>query len=112
MAGEIQAIKVQDAAQLWNLPRPESSGGGALGIRSDGNLLAATLGLRSIALIRCSDGQIIATLSAPTPEPVTALDFSPDGRFLAVATTSHLSQIWDLREIQSELKKLNLDWAE
>lgn len=112
MAGEIQAIQVQDAAQLWNLPRPESSGGGALGIRSDGKLLAATLGLRSIALIRCSDGQMIATLSAPTPEPVTALDFSPDGRFLAVATTSHLSQIWDLREIQSELKKLNLDWAE
>ena len=112
IAGEIQAIHVPDASRLWSLPRPESSGGGAIGICSDGKLIAATLGLRSIALIRCADGQVLATLSAPTPEPVTALDFSPDGRFLAVATTSHLSQIWDLREVRNELKKLNLDWVE
>ena len=111
-AGELVAVRIADGSQAWRLPRPESAGGGALRLNGNGRILAASMGPQSVALVRCADGMILATLAVPTPEQFSALDFSPDGRFLAGATTSHVSQVWDLRELRQELRKLGLDWKE
>jgi WD40 repeat protein len=52
----------------------------------------------------------IGILSAPDPQIINSLCFSPDAGQLAVATNNHTIQLWDLRLIRRELAEMNLNW--
>jgi WD40 repeat protein len=54
----------------------------------------------------------LATVKANSPRAVRSLDFSPDGRLLAVANIDQQVNIWDLRLVRRGLTRLRLDWPD
>jgi serine/threonine protein kinase/WD40 repeat protein len=82
---------------------------GPLAFSRDSRTLAIARSALTVQLIDEATGQEIATLSAPDPQPVSSLCFSPDGGLLAAATYSQVIQLWDLRLIRRELEEMNLD---
>jgi tetratricopeptide (TPR) repeat protein len=77
---------------------------------ADGTLaIAKTRSL--VQLVDAASGSELATLEAPDPKNVSALDFSPDGRLLVVARDAAGIQIWDLAAIGRGLEPLGLHWA-
>jgi serine/threonine protein kinase/WD40 repeat protein len=76
----------------------------------DGNTMAVTYSQSAIRLVNPQTGQTIAELEARNPQFITWLGFSPDGARLAVACTSHVIQLWDLRRIRQQLSTMGLDW--
>ncbi|MCA9138761.1 MAG: WD40 repeat domain-containing protein, partial [Planctomycetales bacterium] len=61
--------------------------------------------------------QLVAQLHGPgglqlsTVNPAAAaLEFSRDGRFLAVGTLEDAVLLWDLKQLRSDLRELGLDW--
>jgi WD40 repeat protein len=83
---------------------------GPLAFTHDSRMLAITRSRWMVQLIETATGQEIATLSAPDPQHINSLCFSPDGDLLAVATKNHAVQLWDLRLIRQRLQEMGLDW--
>jgi WD40 repeat protein len=83
---------------------------GPLAFSRDGRMLALARSAWTVQLIDAATGQEIATLSAPDPQHINALCFSPDAGHLAVATNNHTIQLWDLRLIRRQLQEMDLDW--
>src|SRR5262249_52352572 len=82
---------------------------GPLAFSRDSRTLAIARSALTVQLIDTPTGQEIGTLSAPDPQPVSSLCFSPDGGLLAAATYRQVIQLWDLRLIRRELEEMNLD---
>jgi len=69
-------------------------------------------GEASIQLRDVANGELLATLQSPLPDPVLTLAFSPDDTQLAVTHSGTRELlVWDLRLIREELVKMGLDWA-
>jgi WD40 repeat protein len=83
---------------------------GPLAFAGDGRLLAVAHSLSSVRLLDPSTGEELATLTAPDPQRITGLAFSPDGGLLAAATVNHLVQLWALRAVRRRLAAMGLDW--
>jgi serine/threonine protein kinase/WD40 repeat protein len=83
---------------------------GPLAFSRDGRMLAIARSAWTVQLIEPATGREIATLSAPDPQHINSLGFSPDTGLLAVATDNHVIQLWDLRLIRRELEEMDLDW--
>jgi WD40 repeat protein len=83
---------------------------GPLAFSRDSRMLAIARSAWTVQLIDPATGQEIATLSAPDPQHINSLCFSPDAGQLAVATNNHTIQLWDLRLIRRQLEEMNLDW--
>jgi WD40 repeat protein len=81
-----------------------------LAFAPDGRLMAIAADPREVRLIEPDTAAEIATLSAPEPEALTMLCFSPDGSLLAAGTASGTIQLWDLRRIRAHLADQDLDW--
>jgi serine/threonine protein kinase/WD40 repeat protein len=82
---------------------------GPLAFSRDSRMLAIARSAWTVQLIDPATGKEIATLSAPDPQHINSLCFSPDAGQLAVATNNHLIQLWDLRLIWRQLEEMNLD---
>jgi WD40 repeat protein len=83
-----------------------------MAFRFDGHLLAIVTskhGEHAINLVDPSNGRELAVLQAPEALAIVWLAFSPDGRQLAAATTSHRVQLWDLPLVCQRLEALGLD---
>jgi WD40 repeat protein len=76
----------------------------------DGQVLAVVHAINEIQIAKVPSCEVVATLKAPTLGSLSALTFSSDGSRLAVVEWGGKVDLWDLREIRDELKKLNLDW--
>ena len=63
-----------------------------------------------IQLIVAETGEVLANLEAPGAPNISYLRFSPDGSRLFALEYDQQVQVWDLRRIREELRKLNLDW--
>jgi WD40 repeat protein len=110
----------QDQYRLWRVgswaPGPEIRrdqavpAAGPLAFSSDSRMLAIAQSFTTVQLIEPATGREIATLSAPDPQQIISLCFSPDGGQLAVAVGNRSIQLWDLQLIRRQLKDLNLDW--
>ncbi len=73
----------------------------------DGEAVWISSDARHAALYRVRD---LKTL-LPLPAETLPLAVSPDGRYLAVSVESRRLQLWDLEEVQKELRGLGLDWV-
>jgi WD40 repeat protein len=101
------------STESWEAGPTIPSGGGLdnpLAFTRDGTLLAITTNMRSVRLVDPQTRHEIATLTAPDPQPISWLCFSPDGSQLAAATAAHVIHLWDLRRIRQQLAEMNLDW--
>ncbi len=76
----------------------------------DGETMAVTPSATAVRLLDPKSGRTLAELEAPNPQMVSWLCFTPDGSRLAVACSTHLIQLWDLRRIRQQLAAMELDW--
>ena len=77
----------------------------------DGPLPAATTEASKVQLIEVSRGRSVATLSTnDDPASVRWLAFSPDGSQLAVCYAGDGLRIWDVSQLRSVLRRIDLDW--
>lgn len=102
---------IHQKQQLWRTTWQNSGGGGGrVAISPDGRLAAVALEPRIAGLIDVLSGILITRLEHPDPQPISTVAFNPNGRQLAVVTTSHRIQFWDLHHLRQELHSLGLDW--
>jgi signal transduction histidine kinase len=82
---------------------------GVVAFDREGRTMAVTHTLRQIRLLETATGRPIGTLDAPTPERITSMSFSGDGRLLAAATSNAEVHLWKLDELRQGLRGLGLD---
>jgi WD40 repeat protein len=75
----------------------------------DGQTLALTVA-QSVRLVDPISGREFATLAPENSREITALCFSGDGRWLAVAGGSDSLRVWDLLALRRHLAHMGLDW--
>jgi serine/threonine protein kinase/WD40 repeat protein len=63
-----------------------------------------------IHLIAVDSGELLANLEPPSGSVISFLRFSADGSQLFALQWDQQIQVWDLRQLRAELRKLNLDW--
>jgi len=89
--------------------RPE---GAAMTFSPDSRILAVVVERGTVRLLAAETGDLLADLDAPGAGIIAYLCFSPDGSQLyALEWGDKQVQVWDLRRIRTELRKLNLDWS-
>jgi WD40 repeat protein len=76
----------------------------------DGRMVAVAWSSTGVLLVDTRSGEHLATMRANSPRSVRSLDFSPDGRRLAVANIDQQVIIWDLPLVRRGLADLGLDW--
>jgi WD40 repeat protein len=74
-------------------------------------LAASSISGQGLDLWDIKSQKLVMALPAESGN-VWCIAWSPDGRLLAVSTSSGGLAIWDLREIRSQLDELGLDWCD
>jgi WD40 repeat protein/predicted Ser/Thr protein kinase len=64
-----------------------------------------------IRLVATDTREVLADLEAPGDAIISYLRFSADGSQLFAVEWDQQVQVWDLRRMRAELRKLNLDWS-
>ena len=90
------------------LRRSSSSPAHAL-VSPDGTMVAVAYTMSEVRLLHLETLEEIATLTAPEPGLIVALEFSPDGRQL-FAGMANMVQFWDLHALRRGLRGIGLDW--
>jgi len=81
-----------------------------IALSDDGDTVAVSRSPSAVHLVNPHTGQTFAELEAQNPQMVSWLRFAPDGSRLAVACSTHVIQLWDLRRIRQQLSTMGLDW--
>ena len=81
-----------------------------LAFTRDGKMLAVSISARQVRLLEVATARELASLTAPDPQRVFDLCFSPDGSQLAASCEQQVIQVWNLRELRRHLADIGLDW--
>ncbi|HKB41061.1 MAG TPA: protein kinase, partial [Gemmataceae bacterium] len=92
------------------LPRERSDSSASLAFTRDGKMLAVSLSARRVRLLDVATARELASLTAPDPQRVFHLCFSPDGSQLAASCEQQEIQVWNLRGLRRHLAEMGLDW--
>jgi WD40 repeat protein len=87
--------------------RPE--GTRALAFSPDARILAIEDETGIVRLLAADTGEVLTNLEAPGAPITSYLRFSADGSQLFALDWDQQVQVWDLRRIRAELRKLHLD---
>jgi WD40 repeat protein len=92
-------------------PRAQRGPPVAVACSADGELLACCDRPSAVTLLRAGDYKELAVVQAPGDDRVCAVQFSPDGRYLA-ATLASRAVLWDLAAVRDRLGAMGLagDW--
>jgi WD40 repeat protein len=85
---------------------------GPIAWSQDGRMVAVARSSTGVLLVDTKSGQRLATMQANSARSVRSLDFSPDGRRLAVANIDQQIFLWDLPLVRRRLADLGLDWPD
>jgi WD40 repeat protein len=77
---------------------------------SSAPIAAIVFSARMVKIINLETGEELATLTAPQPEEIRSLRFSPAGGLLAAGTAAGDIQLWNVRQLRQRLRALDLDW--
>jgi WD40 repeat protein len=92
--------------RLGDSPQPNA----AIEITPDGTLMAVVMNQYKVTLVDPRTGRLLADLEHPDRQLINSIALSPDGKYLAVACSGHVVQLWNLRQMRKELAEMNLDW--
>jgi len=112
MAGqfEFRLWRVDTWEEERVFPNDTMTTGPSLAFSRHSPVLAMAVSAHRIQLVDLEKMKEIASLSAPDPQAITSLCFSPDGSLLAAGTLKQEIQIWDLRRIRQHLAQMGQDW--
>ncbi len=98
--GELAVWSVADLKPFYQI---KLSGDSQPALSRGGKYLAVTL-TGSVAILQTSDGKLVGQLPADAATAMSALDFSLDGRKLALRTLGNRLRVWDLttQELERE----------
>jgi WD40 repeat protein len=82
----------------------------AIAESADGRLVAAVMLPFVVSLVDVQTGELVLRLEHPNSQPINDIAFSPDGNWFAVACSSHVTQLWDLRRLRDELGRMHAGW--
>jgi WD40 repeat protein len=83
-------------------------------IAFDGNgqiIAASSWENRDIRLWEPATGKLLATFPSGHSDPITGLDVSPSGKWLATGDIQGNVRLWNLAEVRRQLKNAGLDWS-
>jgi WD40 repeat protein len=66
---------------------------------------------RDIRLWDTASGRLLAMFPSGHTDPITGIDLSPTGRWLATGDIQGNVRLWDLAEVRRRLRQAGLDWA-
>ena len=108
---ELCKTEISTGKQAWNVKLSvEAHPNGGIEVSPQGDLIAAGMSPIQVNLVDPKDGHVLAVLEHPDRQLINGIAFSPDGDYLAVLCTTHVTQLWNLRAMRAELAKLKLDW--
>jgi WD40 repeat protein len=84
---------------------------GVMAFSAEGTLLALAHSRAVVRVVEPATGRELVTLDPTRFEEVYDLGFSPDGRQLAVASSTAGVRVWDLQLIRQRLGAMQLDWS-
>jgi WD40 repeat protein len=96
----------------YSIEKPRKSVSGRMSFSPDGSIVAIAADHDMVKLIEVSSDRELASIQSNEACETVALDFSPDGRHLAIACGSGPIQIWDLQRVRKQLAALGLDWGQ
>jgi len=107
-----QIFSTADWSLVKKLPRDETSfTHGAMAFVGAGGEVAVTRTRQSVQL-RAADGEEkFLDLIPPSVQSVSTLRVSLDGGVLAIGSAGNDIQVWRLKNLHTELARLNLDWG-
>jgi WD40 repeat protein len=77
----------------------------------DGRLMVLEMAPAVLHVKEVATGRTVAKLEDPHGDRATWQGFTPDGtQLVVVASFASAIHIWDLREVRTRLKEMNLDW--
>ncbi len=85
-------------------------GVGSIAFTPDGQMLAVVRSPGVIDLVVPNTGDLLARLEAPRTSNIYSLRFAPDEGQLFALEWDQQIQMWDLRRMRAELRRLGLDW--
>ena len=91
--------------------RPRFESPTPLAFSPDCRTLAIGVEAGTVKLLVVPSGEVVANLEAPGLSVISYLHFSPDGSRLLASEWEQQVQVWDLRRMRAELRKLNLDFG-
>src|SRR5262249_40748093 len=98
-------------SQRYRITREPGQGTASpMAFSSDGRMLALMSSTDAVDLIDPQTGKGLVRLPNPRLSLITDLDFSPDGRYLLVSTSSSFTYVWDIQSVERELRSLRLGW--
>ncbi len=107
----VRRERCADGQLRWTVPRTGTGqSAGPVAVAPDGRTVAVAPGGLEVILMDGETGEEWCRLDPPEPGSAVALRFSPDGRYLGVATASHTAVLWDLADVRQGLRELKLDW--
>jgi WD40 repeat protein len=107
---ELWQTSVETGKPGWHIPCETETWNADIKASRDGQFVAAALDPYKVMLVDAATGRKIAFFEHPSTQMINTIALSPDGAWLAVGCTSHVTQLWDLRRLHTELAAMKLDW--
>lgn len=103
--------RTREGTQVATLPsRPMEPELARAAFTQDGHWLVTGHPFGKLALWKVADWQRFAVLESPNSQPVGRLAFDRGNGRLFNASTSGVVEVWDLKMLNQELKKIGLGW--
>lgn len=107
---EYRAWNTAGFGTLWRAARSSnwSNLPGMIAFPAQGGLVAVELDPRTVELRAMPSGERRGAILLPTPQAISDIAFSADGKYLALATTARRILVWNFAEVEEELRPYGL----
>ena len=106
-----QMFRVGDWDLAWEMEcQPSVTSVAAAAFSPDSSKVAVANSSHSAVLLEVKTGRLLAQLEAPSPAPISAARWTPDGERLLFSTREGQLDVWRPASLQQELAAIGLGW--